>query len=160
MPCLHAWEYGYYDPERYAITEKLADIEKALDYLDGGLSGAVGMGDKLKDARAMHQTAKIPLKYFDVTFYKKGTAHITFTNQAVLDKFNLYTARHKGWLPPSYGHKHYYDMDDSEKKVVDSFEGWKHYEVVMTETSFYLSEPVPLQIGAAIAPDTKSGGDT
>ena len=78
------------------------------------------------------------MKYFNVTFYKKGTCHITFTNEELLKKFNIFGAQHKGWLPPSYGKKTYKDMTPEEKVVVNDFEGEAEYNKVMSNSQYYL----------------------
>lgn len=66
-------------------------------------------------------TKNIPCKFFDVTFYKKGTVHIVFKCPELIDRFNIYAAQQRGWLPPCYGKKKYKDMDEEEKAVIDSF---------------------------------------
>ena len=78
------------------------------------------------------------MKYFSITFYKKGTCHITFTNEELLKKFNIFGAQYKGWLPPSYGKKAYKDMTTEEKAVVNDFEGETEYNKVMNNTKYYL----------------------
>ena len=86
----------------------------------------------LKAAEESGQTRNIQLHYFKVTFYKKGTAHIEFTNTDVLKSFNLYAGQKKGWLPPTYGKKNYHDMPAADRKVVDSFEGEESYTDTLT----------------------------
>ncbi len=73
-----------------------------------------------------------------MTFYKKGTCHITFTNEELLKKFNIFGSQKKGWLPPSYGKKHYSEMDKEEKAVIDEFEGEVSYNKTMCDTEYYL----------------------
>ena len=73
-----------------------------------------------------------------MTFYKKGTCHITFNNEELLKKFNIFGSQHKGWLPPSYGKKVYKDMTQEEKAVVNEFEGEKEYQKVMNNKGYYL----------------------
>ena len=84
-----------------------------------------------------------------VTLYKKGTMHIKFRNQELVDRFNIYCCKHKGWLPPSYGKARYSNMQATEKAVVDSFHGdgkegsgESGYNVVMARADYFLSEPV------------------
>ena len=86
LPWMNAWGRfnGLYDPASYEIIEKLADIEKALDYLSGSSGNERGIHETLHEAEKIGQTKKIPLKYFTVTFYKKGTCHIEFTNLELL----------------------------------------------------------------------------
>lgn len=84
----------------------------------------------MRDASERQISKKIPLNYFTVTFYKKGTCHIQFTNLDLLKKFNIYACRKKQWLPPSYGKKSYNEMDPEEKIVIDNFEGEEVYNKV------------------------------
>ena len=140
LPWMNAWgRYnGSYDPDSYEIVEKLADIEKALDYLSGSSGNERGIRDILHEAEKIGQTKKIPLKYFTVTFYKKGTCHIEFTDLELLKKLNIFGSQQKGWLPPAYGKKSYFDMDEEEKKVIDEFEGVESYVETMTNSDYYL----------------------
>ena len=137
---MNAWGRcnGSYDPASYEIIEKLADIEKALDYLSGSSGNERGIRETLHEAKKIGQTKKIPLKYFTVTFYKKGTCHIEFTDLELLKKLNIFGSQQKGWLPPAYGKKSYFDMDEEEKKVIDEFEGVESYVETMTNSDYYL----------------------
>ena len=130
--------WGRYEPSDYKIVNKLQDIEKCFNYLDGGLTEAVDLEESLKFAEEYGETKNIQLKYFTVTFYKKGTCHITFNNEELLKKFNIFGSQHKGWLPPSYGKKVYKDMTQEEKAVVNEFEGEKEYQKVMNNKGYYL----------------------
>jgi len=130
---------GRFQPTRYDVISKLRDIEKCLNYLDGGLTEAVDLEKTLRKAEEDEQSRAIRLKYFNVTFYKKGTCHITFTNDELLKKFNIFGSQHKGWLPPSYGKKTYHDMSEEERQVVDTFEGEKEYEKVVKNKKYYFT---------------------
>lgn len=129
---------GVFDPS-WRPQEKLRDIEKVFDYLDGGRTDHADLWEALSKAKAEGQTRKIPLKYFNVTFYKKGTCHLEFTDEELLKKFNLFGSMRKNWLPPSYGEKVYEQMSAEEKSIVDSFEGKQSYEEMMKNKSFYLA---------------------
>lgn len=119
---------------RWSVESKLAQVERVLHFLD--TNGKPYNGDELraalKAAEESGQTRNIRLHYFKVTFYKKGTAHIEFTNTDVLKSFNLYAGQKKGWLPPTYGKKSYHDMPAADRKVVDSFEGEESYTDTLT----------------------------
>lgn len=130
--------WGKYRPTDYKVADKLKDIEKCFNYLDGGLTEAIDLDESLKFAEEFGETKDIQLKYFTVSFYKKGTCHITFNNDELLKKFNIFGSQHKGWLPPSYGKKTYKDMSAEEKQVVNEFEGEKDYNKVMSNTKYYL----------------------
>lgn len=132
------YSWGRFRPTQFDTVRKLQDIEKCFNYLDGGLTEAVDLEESLKFAEEYGETKDIQLKYFTVTFYKKGTCHITFNNDELLKKFNIFGSQHKGWLPPSYGKKTYKDMTAEEKAVVNEFEGEKEYSKVIANKEYYL----------------------
>jgi hypothetical protein len=134
------YSWGRYEPTRYEVINKLTDIEKVLNYLDGGLTEDIGIEETLKMAEHYEETKKIQLKYYMVTFFKKGTCHIEFTNEKLLHKFNLFGSQKKNWIPPSYGKKKYKDMTQEEKQVVNEFEGETSYNEVMKNTDYYIFE--------------------
>ena len=81
------------------------------------------MNSILKAAETMQQTKNISCKYFDLTFYKKGTVHITFKDMDLLKKLNIFGGKGKNMLPPRYGKVSYEDMTAEEKAVVNEFDG-------------------------------------
>lgn len=135
---LNAYNWGRFEPAYYATERKLFDIEKVFNYLDGGKTEHRDITNVLKQAQNENQTKKIKLKYFLVTFYKKGTCHIEFRDKDLLHKFNLYGSQRKGWLPPSYGKAKYNDMTQEEKDVIDEFEGEKSYKKVMDNRDYFI----------------------
>ena len=135
--------------ELYEAEKTISDIEKVFDYLDGNMTAHVNLHGVLQTACNEGQTRNIPCKFFDVTLYKKGTMHIKFRNPELVDRFNIYCCKHKGWLPPSYGKARYSNMQADERAVVDSFHGdgkegsgEKDYNLVMARADYFLSEPV------------------
>lgn len=132
------YSWGGFRPTNYDTVRKLQDIEKCFSYLDNGLTEAVDLERSLESAEKNGETKNIRLKYFTITFYKKGTCHITFTNEKLLKKFNIFGSQHKGWLPPSYGKKEYKDMTQEEKEVINEFEGEKEYNKVLLNKNYYL----------------------
>ena len=142
VPYLNAfdtWDQRF-KPTDYKVVEKLSDIEKVFNYLDGGKTEDIDIEQSLRTAEKNGQTKKIPLKYFNVTFYKKGTCHIEFTNEELLHKFNVFGSQRKGWIPPSYGKAKYKDMTPEEKQVIDDFEGELSYNRVMNNKDYYIFE--------------------
>jgi hypothetical protein len=132
------YSWGRYEPTNYSVLERLADIEKVFNYLDSGITEEVDMKEILKIAEKNLDTTKIQLKYFMVTFYKKGTCHIEFTNLDLLHKFNLFGSQRKGWLPPSYGKKSYNSMTNEEREVINEFEGKESYNKVIHNRDYYI----------------------
>ncbi len=135
---LNTYEWQRYRPTYYKVVEKLQDIEKCFNYLDGGLTEAVDLKDSLKFAEEFGETKNIQLKYFTVSFYKKGTCHIIFNDDELLKKFNIFGSQYKGWLPPSYGKKTYKDMTIEEKETINNFEGEKEYNKVLNNARYYI----------------------
>lgn len=146
IPMNGAFSYDYfykkYD-EKFNFSKVysvLLDIEKTLSYLDGGKNtDTTDLESVLKYACEKYINRKIECKYFTITVYKKGTCHIEFKDLDLLMKLNLYGSQRKGWLPPCYGKKAYKDMTKEEKIVIDSFQGEKSYNEVMTKSNYYLA---------------------
>ena len=123
---------------KYTARDKLTDIEKSLAFLDGGETPEISLTAVLDAAERNQISQNIELKYFKITLYKKGTCHLTFTNDRLLDKFNIFGCQRKGWLPPCYAKKKYNDMTNEEKAAVDDF--GVNYTKVMTDTKYYIVE--------------------
>lgn len=125
---------------------KLSDIHKALSYLDynndntdANIEQMIVDYKKAKGIWHSDYIEEIPLPYFTIRFYKKGTAHITFTNQEILDKFNLFCCKNKNMLPPHFGKKKYEDMTNTEQQVATEFMGSKeNYNKVYNNQDKYL----------------------
>ena len=136
MDAFNNWDKKF-EPH-YTVTQKLSDIEKSLNYLDGNRTMNIDLCDTLNKAKEDNKTTKIELKYFNVTFYKKGTCHLEFTNLELLKKLNIYGCQKKNWLPPSYCNKIYDDMDIEEQTIIDEFEGKKSYEKTFEQKNYYI----------------------
>ena len=116
----------------------LDDLEKAFNYLDKGETGECDLTSVLAAAARSEQTKNIICKYFTVTFFKKGTCHITFHDRKHVDRLNIFVGRNKAWLPPSYGKVRYEEMDDESRRVVDEFQGRDAYAQVVAHRDDYL----------------------
>lgn len=119
--------------------DTISDIEKVFSYLDGDMTAEVDLHGVLKAAWDAGQTKNIQCRYFSVTLYKKGTMHIKFHKQDLVDRFNIYCCKHKNWLPPSYGKRKYEDMPAAEQAVVDEFQGREAYENIMQRADYFLA---------------------
>ena len=135
--------------DTYDIPKTIADMERAMMYLDKGEIGwardpyaVISNANDLKTTRG-----ELAFTYFTAKFYKKGTCHIKFRPEAapIVDRLNIYAARKRSWLPPSYGRKKYADMDEKEKAVIDDFQGKEDYEKVMQNPSNYVIEASQLR---------------
>ena len=92
----------------------------------------------LKKAEEDHQNKGVITKFFKIDFYKKGTCHLSFLDEELLKKFNVFGSMNKGWIPPSYGKKSYKDMTDEERVIIDEFEGEKEYNKTMMDIDYYI----------------------
>lgn len=142
----------------YVAENTISDIEKVFEYLDGNMSAPVSLHGVLQAAHDNHQTKNIQCKFFSVTLYKKGTMHIKFNNQELVDRFNIYCCQKKNWLPPNYGKAAYSDMSAEEKATVDGFHadgtagsGEATYQKIIAQKGYYLAEPTQ-QMPALMAP--------
>lgn len=120
----------------------LIELEKIFTYLDPVKKDGAG----INEARRQLDTNKyagelVSYKYFDVSYKKKGSMHIYFTDLDLLKKFNIFGANKKGWLPPTYGKKPYGDMTQEEKEVVKSFEGEREYQKTVAAPLYFLGGP-------------------
>lgn len=135
---------GYYHSQKDKldnsyIREKIEDMVIVFNYLASELSDIkILVLDEVSKANVNYMFSNLDFHYFTATFYKKGTCHITFKDQKLLEKFNIYGSQRKGWLPPSYGKRAYSDMDDTEKSVIDGFQGRESYEEVIRDKDYYL----------------------
>lgn len=125
----------------YKFYEKLKDIEHIFNYLDGGITEDLDLKEILNKAQNGRQTKNIVTKYFSINTFKKGTTHVTFLNEELLQKFNLFGSLRKGWLPPTYGKCKYENMTDEERNVIEEFEGKESYNKVMKNLDYYLYNP-------------------
>jgi len=138
----------------YGVREKLADIEKALNYLDSGRTDEIDLEARLQAAQEAQRVRDVDLKYFKATFYKKGTCHIEFKDERLLKKLNIFGSQRKGWLPSGYGRRRYADMSKEEQHVIDSFEGAAAYERTVSDAGYFLfnaARAIPMLQGATTA---------
>lgn len=129
---------GNYSLDISKIRGELSDIEKAMNYLDCGRAEGSDMIECLIEANEMGLTRNIVTKFFTVALYKKGTCHLTFNDETLLKKFNLYCGKKLNWLPDDYGRKPYESLNHEERAVADSFEGRESYNETYHNQQFYL----------------------
>ena len=139
IPCYGVFDTWNGKPRTYKAGEVLSDIERILNFLDGGMTQEVDSMAFLESYFKQNITKNIPMKYFSATFYKKGTVHLVFNCPELIERFNIYAAQQKAWLPPSYGKKTYKNMTEEEKAVIDSFQGEKAYAEIMAKSNYYLA---------------------
>ena len=142
IPAYGIFDEFYNKPREYKAYDVLSDIERILNFFDGNLTADVNLKETIESYFNQGTMKNIPCKYFKATFYKKGTCHLVFTCPELIKRFNIYAAKHRGWLPPSYGKKTYEQMDEEEKKVIDDFQGKEDYNIVLSKPEYYLNAPI------------------
>lgn len=140
------YSWGGFKPTYSDVESKLNDIIRVFDYLSGTDTPVGYLHRILQEAENTGTSKKIKCPYVTLTFYKKGTCHIEFQDEKLLDKFNIFGSQKKGWLPPSYGYSHYDDMSQEEQNVVDEFQGKEAYQNVLSNKSSYLFDSSKLMM--------------
>jgi hypothetical protein len=131
-----SWKKGI---DEYYISERMKDMVKVFNYFEGDLENSADkIYNAIADANKREKTSDIDFHYFTATFYKKGTCHITFKSDDLLEKFNIFGSQKKGWLPPSYGVKRYEEMDEEEKEVIDNFQGKERYNFILENKNQFI----------------------
>ena len=143
------WGTGRQEFRKQTAYSILSDLEKVFDYLGGKRPEGYDLDARLSWAES-GSLRNVELAYFKVDFFKKGTIHIKFLPETMplIDRLNIYAAKNRNWLPPSYGRAAYNNMSKEEKAVVDSFHGdgsegsgAQMYATVMSQSAFYLADP-------------------
>lgn len=135
----------------YQAINTLRDMAKALDYIADRTYANINTEDDIARSISSNfkwgNTRNIETKYFFLTFYKKGTCHIVFKDEKLLEKFNLFAGKQRQWLPPDYGKKPYTHLSEEEKTVADSFSGGETgYNEIYENQGQYLVERSSLML--------------
>ena len=136
--CDRSWERGAL--AKYNVYKFISDLERALNFLDKGQTEFRCHIERAIERANAAGSNKADFTFFTATFYKKGTCHIRFKPEAapLIDRLNIFAARQRSWLPPTYGQKRYEDMDAEEREVIDAFQGREEYEKVCASPGDYL----------------------
>lgn len=127
----------------YKIAGVISDIERALNFLDRGETVYRDPSFvQLEEASRTGKTKNVEFTYFSCDFFKKGTCHIKFHDDAqrLIERLNIFAGKEKAWLPPCYGKKAYQDMSAKEKAVIDDFQGKEEYAKVMDDPGLYITD--------------------
>lgn len=107
--------YGYSGLElRYGYgwdgRQLLGDVDKVLCYLSGKKFDEIStiveaLQDQFKRIyKCESKDYKAESEFFSMTFYKKGTIHMTFKDETLWRQFNMRAAEIKGWSLPETVH--------------------------------------------------------
>lgn len=132
--------------DTWRVNDLISDLERAMNYLDRGETSFHTPVDLAVRTANENCTNKADFTYFTCVFYKKGTCHIKFKPEAarIIDRLNIFAGQKKNWLPPTYGKKHYADMNPEEQAVIDDFQGEENYEKILSDPSMLISTTASL----------------
>lgn len=141
----------------YRAAAELRDMVKVFNYLSSHKLSNVPqlVGNILHRAEQRGRFTGMDMIYFTVDVYKKGTCHIKFKDENLLEKFNIFGSQRRGWLPPAYGRKPYEEMSQEEKTVIDDFQGKEKYNEVVRESEYYLVDTSQLLLGTSLEEETE-----
>jgi hypothetical protein len=100
---------------RYNSRESIRDIDRAMCYL---------LGKKLQDIKTIVETVKKgnqdkqgESEFFFCRWFKKGTLHLEFKDQALRHRFNRFVAERRGWLHTEEERHYKRETEKSQKKT-------------------------------------------
>lgn len=128
---------------QYGNESLLRDIDIVMSYFNG-MSDFYSIRQALENAFERGESRKIRSTFFTLTAYKKGTLHLTFSDDDILRRFNIAACLGKKWLPHDYGSRSYGDCSGDEQAVIDSFEGMAAYTEHLGRPLFSTKNPLRL----------------
>jgi hypothetical protein len=134
----------------YNLADQLRDMVKVFNYLSDNKTDVSWLVGNQIECANKSQRFTLDLRYFKLKLHLKGTAHITFTDQALLDKFNIFAAQRRHWLPPRYGKATYQEMTPEERAVIDGFQGQAAYAKVLENADYYLVDTSTLLLESGL----------
>lgn len=93
--------FGFWETYSYHSYDNLRDIEIALCHITGKKPSEINsFRDSMQNAdRRQVPRLIVDTEFFQVTCYKKGTAHFLFKDTGLWDEFNKIACAGKKWLP-------------------------------------------------------------
>jgi len=121
----------------------LDDIDKVMSYFDGR-GEYKSILDALEDAfnEFPQKTKNITSTYFKISIYKKGTIHLTFLDENIRRRFNIFACQRKNMLPHDYSKKPFDELSKEQQSVVEEFEGKTNYNKRLNQIGF-ISKALP-----------------
>lgn len=117
----------------------LDDLDIILNYLSGS--------SRQRHIRRNEFDNNKDLEYDNFYVNKtKSKATIKFKSKQLLERFNIFAAREKGWLPPRYGAL-YDEMKPEGQAIIDNFQGRDAYDRIRNKPEYFLSPihiPIPI----------------
>ena len=108
----YAVEHNFgYPTISYSRSSKFNDIDRALAFIEGKKFDTTKNTINTSVREFVKKNSKnVPevygtwfeSHYFRIKIFKKGTIHLEFKDQFILDNFNLIAAKGKNWLPYDY----------------------------------------------------------
>lgn len=83
----------------YSRSNELDDIDRGLCFIEGKSFDSIVKCSKALHEAGLNQCRSCQSEFFDIKFYKKGTAHFIFRSEDTWEKFNITACKGKKWLP-------------------------------------------------------------
>ena len=77
------------------------DLDRVLSVLDGdSFESVLSVGDAIRNAiqNDRHTPQKLHSSYFEIRYYKKGTVHLKWKREDLLEKFTLTAVKGRKWI--------------------------------------------------------------
>lgn len=94
----YRWNYERIELD-YRAVQELDDIEKALCFIAGLKYDEISTISKICGWEGKRYGQLYSSIFFDFRVYKKGTMHLTFTDDYIYQQFNILACKGKNWLP-------------------------------------------------------------
>lgn len=107
LPYIVSFEWGNFS-FTWSRRAKLDDIDRAVASLEGKRLEQVNVTTCKAIQELIHDKGKdaggvwVQSDYFNICIYKKGTAHFTFRDAELWERFNIEAAKGKNWLADDY----------------------------------------------------------
>jgi Domain of unknown function (DUF4942) len=113
---------GYDSPGiNYSRDGDLADIEKALCFIDGAKFEGYRPSIRTRiDQGGFDWGEWAESRFFNFKLYKKGTIHLYFRDERIWSEFNIRAAGYKKWLPDDYNNREKGGNDEKAKTTQES----------------------------------------
>jgi len=88
----------------WSSRRELSDFDKVFCMLVGKTAPDYGLVDAFSEEfESLRKGARVSTDFFDIRYYPGiGTIHFFPRDKALIDRFNRYVGRFRGWLPPDH----------------------------------------------------------
>ena len=93
-------DYSFGSPKlKYNAGNDLGNIDRGLCFATGKVYRSIQKTTVVLEDACKAKKALVQSEFFDIRYFRKGTAHFTFRDTDVWEKFNTIACKGKKWLP-------------------------------------------------------------